>query len=248
MTMHNLFHAFAERYDLHTPPDHYFRDHQLVLDLLGANSGGACLLDIGCGTGVLVEKALNCGFVAQGFDASQEMIRVARKRIGTEAVWVQRMQDLSASNRYDLAVSLSWCVHYCADEIELVDVFRRIHAALAPGGRVLLQVAHSPNLASDWMEDLEPGPSGLMDDISLRFRFRRDQVQDGLLHADYAYTCASTGEKFSETHDLRVTDISVLRRLLIEASFDNVEVWDSWRRDAFSNGGNVFITGTVRLL
>ncbi|SFU25882.1 class I SAM-dependent DNA methyltransferase [Paraburkholderia aspalathi] len=244
--MHNLFHAFAERYDLHTPPDHYFRDQQLVLDLLREHGDGARLLDVGCGTGVLIEKALKCGLSAVGFDASEEMVQVARRKVGVDAAWVGRMQDLQAAERYDLVASLSWCIHYCADETEMADVLRRIKKALVPGGRIVLQVAHSPNLNSEWMQDWECGPTGIEDDVSLRFRFRRDATIDSLLHADYAYACSSNGEAFAETHDLRVTDVTVLRQLLIDESFDRVEIWDSWRRDAFSRGGNVFVTGVRR--
>ena len=73
--MYLLFDALAHRYDLHTPPDHYRHDHAFVLEQ-AATLGSPCrLLDVGCGTGVLVEKARRAGVLAMGIDASPGMIR-----------------------------------------------------------------------------------------------------------------------------------------------------------------------------
>lgn len=241
--MHNLFNAFAHRYDLHTPPDHYFHDHELVLELAGEYGAGACLLDVGCGTGIFVRKALAAGFAAKGLDISGAMIDAARTRVPHDVVRVQRMQDFDEDRQYELLVSLSWCVHYCSGEDELLDVLRRMYRALRPGGRILLQIAHAANLTTAWMEDVECGPDGMPGDVSLQFRFRRDPAGPQRLFADYVYTCLSRHEKFSETHVLEVADAFAMRRLVCEVGFSDVQIWNSCRRDVFAAGGSVFLTG-----
>lgn len=245
--MHKLFDSFAGWYDLHTPPDHYFRDHELALSLASKIGPNARLLDVGCGTGVLVAKARAAGLAAAGCDASAKMIEVARKRLGKDTVWVQRMQELDEMSRYDIIVSLSWCVHYCADMAELHDVIIRMNRALIPGGRLLLQVAHAPNLRRDWAEDRETGPTGLADDVTLRFRFRTDPGNPQSLLADYAFSCGSTGEAFNETHRLNVANANMVADLFKATAFDRVEVWNSWRCDPFVDSGNVFVTGVRRI-
>jgi SAM-dependent methyltransferase len=241
--MHNLFNTFAHRYDLHTPPDHYCHDHELVLELAGKYGRGARVLDVGCGTGVLVWKALAAGFQAAGLDASESMIQAARTRVPHDAVRTQRMQALDEHGQYALVVSLSWCVHYCSGEEELRNVLCRMRDALHPGGRILLQVAHSVNLAPGWMEDRECGPDGMCGDVSLKFRFRHDDTAPARLLADYAYTCQSRNEAFSETHVLEVADVFAVRRLAGEAGFTEVEIWNSYQRDAFDTSGSAFLTG-----
>ncbi len=239
---YGLFSSFADRYDLHTPPEHYRHDHELVLELAAHYGLSARLLDIGCGTGVLVGKALQAGYSAVGLDISREMISVARKTVPYDAVRVQRMQNLDEHRKYDLVVSLSWCIHYCSNENEVLDVLRSIWCSLRSSGRMLLQIAHGPNLPTQWIEDLEAGPNGQSDDVSLRYRFRADAVVSGRTLADYEYSCKSTLETLSETHVLEVTNAVVVGGIASVAGFVDVEIWDSFKRDRFASNGSVFLT------
>jgi predicted TPR repeat methyltransferase len=110
--MYRLFGDLAHRYDLHTPPNHYQHDHAFVLQQAAALGKPCRLLDVGCGTGVLVEKALRAGMLARGIDASAAMIRVAEGRVGKGAAAVGRMQEIDEVGAYDLVVSLSWTLNY----------------------------------------------------------------------------------------------------------------------------------------
>jgi SAM-dependent methyltransferase len=241
--MYQLFNAFAHRYDLHTPPDHYRHDHQLVLDLSGEHGPGCRILDIGCGTAVLLEKALAAGYDAYGLDASEGMVTAAIARVPAERLRVQRMQELDEFQRYDLVVSLSWSIHHCSGEVEFADILRRIRRALAPRGRLLLQIAHSANISEEWVEDKEIAPDGTPDGVSLRFRFRRDPSAPGRLLADYAYRCPSLGEAVEETQTLEVADANVVQRSIRAAGFTEVLAWDSWRREPLSNRADPFVSG-----
>jgi SAM-dependent methyltransferase len=243
--MHRLFETYGHRYDLHTPPNHYQHDHQLVIDLARERGLPCRLLDIGCGTGVLVEKARAAHIEAFGLDASETMIAAARNRVPENAVRVQRMQYLDEQSRYDLVVSLSWSIHYCADAADLSDILSRIRTALVPGGGLLLQVAHGPNLGEGWREDRELGPTGIEDDISFRYRFRPDS-STSRVYADYAYGCRSLDETLEETHILEMADASAVAHLIEAAGFYTVEIWNSWRRDEFSQSGIVFVWGRSR--
>ena len=133
--MHRLFDELAHRYDLHTPPDHYRHDHRFVIEQALALGKPCRLLDIGCGTGVLVQKARQAGILATGIDASPAMVHVAEARVGPGLIAVRRMQELDDEAAHDLIVSLAWTLNYCADRAELLDILRRIHRALRPGGR-----------------------------------------------------------------------------------------------------------------
>lgn len=106
---YRLFGELAARYDLHTPPRLYRPDHELVLEELRPAGPRARVLDLGCGTGALLEFLRKAGFAARGIDASPEMIAIAEQRLGPGVVRVERLQDLAEREEYDALVSLmSW--------------------------------------------------------------------------------------------------------------------------------------------
>src|ERR1700712_5355021 len=106
--MYRLFHEFAHRYDIHTPPGHYQHDHAFVIsEALRVAPTNCRLLDIGCGTGVFLEAAIAAGIDGHGIDSAPEMIDVAHRRLGDERVRVQRMQEISEEKAYDVICSLS---------------------------------------------------------------------------------------------------------------------------------------------
>lgn len=242
--MYRLFDAFAHRYDLHTPPHHYQHDHELVLELAREHGPRCRILDVGCGTGVLVEKALRAGFDTRGFDASARMIEVARRRTPADAVQVRRMQDLDEVGTCDLLVSLSWCVHYCSGPEELRKTIHQMRRSLRSGGRLLLQLAHGPNLNPSPWEDRESGPDGAPDDISLGVQFSFEPSRN-CVNATYWFSMASTGESLEETHALHVADATEVAALARAEGFIGTVLWDSFRRDAFERSGSPFLYGIV---
>lgn len=231
--MFQLYEQFGHLYDLHTPATHYQRDHQFVLERASREGAPPRLLDIGCGTGILLQKALGRGFEVRGIDAAVGMIDVARARLGGEFVARQRMQDLDEPAIWDVVTALSWTLHYCEGEPELIDVLTRCRRALRPGGLLIAQVAHAASAAGEWYEDREPGPTGIAGDIVLRYRFERLADPSHALTARYACTCASTGERFDETHRLEVADAHRVAHCAREAGLVGVELLDSWHGDPF---------------
>jgi SAM-dependent methyltransferase len=241
--IHELFGAYAHRYDLHTPPDHYQHDHQAVIDFARQQGPNCKLLDVGCGTGVLLAKARSEGIIATGIDASQDMVRVSEGRAGRGAALVQRMQDLDDGPTYDLVVSLSWSINYCESREVLIDVLRRVYRALLPGGLVLLQVAHAAHVHGDVLEDHEPGPDASANDVTFLYRFQAADGPDHPMLAEYVYACKSTRELLYEQHLLKMADAHEVAECLRGVGFRDVELFDSWRREPFQRSPNPFISG-----
>lgn len=92
---------------------------------------GARILDAGCGSGRDVRAFSDMGFVVEAFDASAELVALARQFSGT-AVVQKRFEEVDAVETYDGI----WC---CASllhisEAELPDVMTRLAIALKPNG------------------------------------------------------------------------------------------------------------------
>lgn len=223
--MYRLYQEFAHRYDLHTPPDHYKHDHRFVLGhALRVAPTNCRLLDVGCGTGVFLEKAVAVGIDAYGIDSAPEMIAVARERLDGDRVRVQRMQEISDRNAYHAVCALSWTIHYCETEAELGDVLRRLHDALVPGGLLVLQVADDEQMTGEVNVDREPGSSGEPDGTLFIHQFRPLRDAEHRVRADYVYVSQEHDELLSEQHELRFANPSSIADAMRRTGFDAVQV------------------------
>jgi SAM-dependent methyltransferase len=236
---YELFGRLAERYDWHTPPHHYQHDHAFVLSQL---PGPPCrVLDVGCGTGVFLEKAVAAGFDVTGLDASAEMVSIASKRVGTEYVHVGRMQDINERCAYDGIVSLSWSFNYVSSFEEAREVLGLFFEALRPGGRLILQIAHAANATGALNEDREPGPDGDADDVLFLYRFHRVPERRGGLRAQYVYGCKSRKELLFEEHQLSAADVYTVAEQVSAVGFKNVVMLNSWRGESLDQSVSAFL-------
>ncbi len=146
-----LYDEFAEQFESHAATAfwnaHY--DRPAVLRLLG-DVAGKVVLDAGCGPGLYAEELLARGGEVVAFDASAEMVRLARRRVGDRAV--VRQHDLGERLAFlddaavDLVVSaLVW--HYVDDRL---GALREFHRALRPDGRVVISCGHPTD---DWLRN-----------------------------------------------------------------------------------------------
>lgn len=100
---------------------------------------GARILDAGCGSGRDVKAFSEMGFAVEAFDASAELVALARQLSG-KPVMQMRFQDVDTVEKYDGI----WC---CASllhvsEAELPDVMIKLAIALKPGGVGYLSFKH----------------------------------------------------------------------------------------------------------
>ena len=235
--MYQLFNQFAHRYDLHTPPGHYQHDHAFVIaEALRVAPNHCRLLDVGCGTGVFLEAACAAGIDGHGLDASDRMIDRATRRLPTQRLRVQRMQEITDRDAYDVVCALSWTIHYCESEAELRDVVIRCRGALRPGGLLVLQVADDRQMTGAVNIDREAGPSGEPDATLLIHRFRPQHDEGHTVIADYIYASCAARELFSEQHQLTSANPSTITAALQCAGYREVRVVNEGSLSPFVTG------------
>lgn len=98
------------------------------------------LLDVGTGTGRMIEVFADCYDMALGVDRSHEMLTVARHRLDRESIrnWQVRQADMAALPVADATfdtVTLHMVLHYADNPGE---VLREAARALRPGGRLVV--------------------------------------------------------------------------------------------------------------
>ena len=112
---------------------------------------GTKLLDIGCGTGLLIEEAVKSGAEATGIDISAEMLKIAQKKIDSNnfkdktSVYnagVSEIGTLFEPGSFDLIVSTLVFSEFYSEERSLA--LRQIKRLLKPGGKLVIAVEVEP--------------------------------------------------------------------------------------------------------
>jgi trans-aconitate 2-methyltransferase len=116
-----------------------------VLARLEGIAEDATVLDVGCGSGRVTEALL--ALVPRGrvlaIDASPEMVRLARQRLGRGAqVWCQDVLELDLSEPVDAIVSTA-TLHWVTDHDRL---WKQLAHALRAGGRLEIQCGGRGNI------------------------------------------------------------------------------------------------------
>ncbi len=151
-TTANDYDSFAEAYVAETEGSlvNAFYERPAILSLAGDVSGRR-ILDAGCGSGPLFEQLRSRGADVTGIDSSEEMLRLARERLGDQAKLhhVNLAQPLPFDDGAFDDVVASLVLHYLRDWSSPLEELRRV---LAPGGRLIASVEHP------FQSQLQAGP------------------------------------------------------------------------------------------
>ena len=134
----------VEGYDLIAPKfdESPFRTPEPVLKALRDHIGNpADALDVGCGTGDLLEVlAPLCSGRVVGLDFSPGMLRVARQRLGSRVeLLLGDILHYTAREEFDVVTCFGMFGHILPQHHRLM--LQRIHDALRPGGRLVCIVS-----------------------------------------------------------------------------------------------------------
>jgi tRNA (cmo5U34)-methyltransferase len=115
------------------------------------------ILELGTGTGETAHRVLkrHPGAHLTGIDVSPEMLDEARRRLPDADLRVARLEDPLPEGAFDLVVS-TLAVHHL-DAAGKADLFRRVAAVLAPGGRFVLADVVVPERPEDAVIPCTPG-------------------------------------------------------------------------------------------
>ena len=132
--MPNPYDLIAEQWDAH---GHSFRQRPYVDLILEGLGQGARVLDVGCGTGRPVAEYLVArGFGVVGVDSSQKMLEIARRAVPAAEFVLGDMAEVEFGDNF--AAAVVWDSLFHVPRARHAEVFRKLRAALLPGGRLLL--------------------------------------------------------------------------------------------------------------
>jgi tRNA (cmo5U34)-methyltransferase len=131
------------------------------------------LLELGTGTGITTRRVLERHPDAHltGVDSSAEMLARASAELPDADLRRQDLRDPLPEGSFDLVFS-ALAIHHL-DASGKADLFTRVAAALAPGGRFVLADVIVPDDPADVVTPLDPG-FDLPDTIDDQFAWLRD--------------------------------------------------------------------------
>lgn len=99
--------------------------YEATFDAIGVDSGTR-LLDVGCGSGYALQLAAKRGAVISGFDASAEMLRAARSRLGEVDLRQGDLEELPYQAAAFDAVTAFNSVQYAAEPLNGLRELKRV--------------------------------------------------------------------------------------------------------------------------
>jgi SAM-dependent methyltransferase len=144
-----MYEPFAAAFELHAEDSAYnaHYDRPAMLELLG-DVRGMRVLDLGCGPGFYAEALADRGALVTAFDASPDLVRRARLRVGSRAdvrVWdLEQPLFWLPDDHFDVAL-MALVLHHIDARAQALS---EVHRVLRRGGRLALSTTHP---TSDWM-------------------------------------------------------------------------------------------------
>ena len=143
-----------------------------ALAMASSIAAGSRILDLGCGNGIPISRALlERGHRVIGIDSSHEMLRRFKANFSAAGAVRGLVQDL-AFVRESFDAAISWGVLFHLRRPELVKALAAVARILRPG---------APFLFTGGDADAEPGIEGTMNGVTFRYYAGSDESHRTLL-------------------------------------------------------------------
>jgi len=222
--------SFASVYDLfmdNVPYEEWCAFLCKILAQHGITDGP--VLDLGCGTGKMTRLMSEQGYDMTGIDNAAEMLQIAAMEPGEVPILylLQDMQDLELDGCVRAVYSVCDCVNYVLDEEKLQQAFSRVHEYLEEDGVFIFDVntsyKYTKLLAENTFAESRDEGSFIWDNYyDEEERINEYDLTLFIPEGDELY------RRYTETHYQRNYETETLLKLLKNAGFTDICVYDDY--------------------
>ena len=227
----------ADLYDVLGP---WAKSNDVYLDLV---MGAGSVLDVGCGTGMLLHRAREAGHTGRlvGVDPDPSMLRVARRYPDIE--WAEgTAASLAFAGVFDLAIMMGHAFQVLIGDEDIRASLTAIHRALVPGGRFAFETRNP--LVRAWERWNPENPTVVDTPWGERVRvshYVKSVVGDVVSMTETTSAVDGTSERIDHG-DIRFVDVDTLASFLTEAGFAIEAQYGNWDRAPFEPSSPEIIT------
>jgi SAM-dependent methyltransferase len=204
---------------------------------------GERVLDIGCGTGVMLHAARDAGHRGRlvGLDPAPGMLHQARRR--TDVEWVEGyLPDTGFDAEFDLAYMTGHAFQVLLDDSATLQLLRAVHRALVPGGHFAFET-RNPHVR-DWEHWAADRGREVTDPQGRRVRVWHEveQVDGDLVTFTENFAVEGRADPLVSRSTLRFVAAEHVDHLLEQAGFLIDERYGYWDRRPFTPDSPEIIT------
>lgn len=203
----------------------------------------ARVLDVCCGPGVFTAPLARRGYATTGVDRSAAMLELAAKACRANSADARLVAadvlDFAEPGAYDVVLNLFTSFGYFERPADNVQVLRNMHACLAPGGQLLLDVAGKEILARKVLTPkvIQRGPDVLVQTDSVLDEWARLRSDWTLVRGERVQRACLVWFVYSAVE---------LRGMAEEAGFGEVEIFGGFDGRPYDEHADRLILRAVR--
>jgi SAM-dependent methyltransferase len=210
---------------------------------LGLAMGAGSVLDVGCGTGMLLHRAREAGHTGRlvGVDPDPSMLRVARRYPNIE--WVEgTAAAMTFAGEFELAVMVGHAFQVLLTDDDVRASLAAIRRALVPAGRFVFETRNP--LARAWDRWNPENATEVEAPWGERVRVSHvvKSVTGDVVSMTETTSAVDGGTERVDHGDIRFIDIDTLAGFLAEAGFDIEAQYGTWDRSPVEPSSPEIIT------
>lgn len=197
-----------------------------LIDLYRIND--PLILDLACGTGILVKMLALKGYSAFGIDISPQMIEVAKRNtlgVSKASFNIGNMKDFSADQQYDIITCTFDSINYLRNIDDIQTMFRGVANALNSNGFFIFDSNCEPQYIANDGKSFDKKINNVIFRQSCLYN---KEKKESLVRFEFA-------DGVIEEHYQRPYNYDELSPLLRNSNLNVIEIFSKFDKTAYSN-------------